>query len=63
MVKPTSKDKAKYLHIANGSCAEMRTQIFIGMKVNYIANDVGERWVKETKMISAMITGLIKKLN
>ncbi len=30
MVKPTVRDKIKYLHIANGSCAEMRTQIYIG---------------------------------
>ena len=62
MVKPTLKDKAKYLHIANGSCAEMRTQVYIGMKINYITEDVGGAWVKETKLISAMLTGLIKAL-
>lgn len=62
MVKPTQKDKAKYLHIANGSCAEMRTQVYIGMKIKYIPDEVGSTWIKETKLISAMLTGLIKKL-
>ena len=63
MVKPTVKDKAKFLHIANGSCAEMRTQIYIGMKIEYIPDLLGTKWVKETKLISAMLMGLIKTLD
>ena len=63
MVKPTTKDKAKYLHIANGSCAEMRTQVYIGMKIEYVPYDVGIEWIDETKQISSMIAGLINKLN
>ena len=62
MVKPTAKNKINYLHIANGSCAEMRTQAYVGMKIDYIPEDLGRHWVKETKEISAMLTGLIKKL-
>ena len=62
MVKPTEKDKVKYLHIANGSCAEMRTQAYIGMKIGYIPNEIGRQWVRETKEISSMVTGLIGKI-
>ena len=62
MVKPTQKDKVKYLHIANGSCVEMRTQVYIGMKIGYIQPDIGHQWVCETKEISSMITGLIGKI-
>lgn len=62
MVKPTDKDKMKYLHIANGSCVEMRTQVYIGMKIAYIPNDTGRKWVQETKEISSMLTGLITSL-
>jgi len=62
MVKPTVKDKIKYLHIANGSCAEMRTQIYIGIKIGYIQAEAGTNWIQETKEISAMLAGLIKKL-
>jgi len=62
MVKPTVKDKIKYLHIANGSCAEMRTQAYVGMKIKYIPEGLGREWVSETKEISAMLIGLIKSL-
>jgi len=62
MVKPTGKDKVRFLHIANGSCAELRTQIYIGMKISYIVEETGRAWIKETKEISAMLTGLMRKL-
>jgi four helix bundle protein len=62
MVKPTQKDKVKYIHIANGSCVELRTQMYIGMKIGYIQNAIGQQWVHETKEISSMLTGLAKSL-
>ncbi|MCK4622634.1 MAG: four helix bundle protein [Desulfuromonadales bacterium] len=62
MVKPTVKDKIKFLHIANGSCAELRTQTYIGMKIEYIPQDVGLQWVQESKELSSMLAGLIKKI-
>lgn len=62
MVKPTFKDRAKFLHIANGSCVEMRTQVYIGMKIDYIPEQLGKDWVQETKEISAMLSGLIRKI-
>ena len=62
MVKPTVKDKIKFLHIANGSCVEMRTQTYIGIKIGYIPNEIGLCWVKETKEISSMLVGLINSI-
>ena len=62
MVKPGHKEKIRYLHIANGSCAEMRTQIYVGMKISYIDKSQGLQWINETKEISAMLNGLIKTL-
>jgi len=62
MVKPTAKDKIKFLHIANGSCAELRTQIYIGLEIEYIPQGIGQQWVAESKEISSMLTGLIKKI-
>lgn len=62
MVKPTVKDKIRYLHIANGSCVELRTQVYIGMKIGYISDDVGSCWVQETKELSSMLMGLVKSL-
>ena len=62
MVKPSGKEKIRYLNIANGSCAEMRTQIYIGMKIGYIQAEAGSIWIKETKEISSMLMGLVKSL-
>ena len=62
MVKPTVKDKIRYLHIANGSCVELRTQVYIGMKIGYVQNEVGLGWVAETKEISSMLMSLVKTL-
>ncbi len=62
MVKPTENDKVRYLYIANGSCAEMRTQVYIGMKISYVSEETGLKWIHETKEISAMLNGLIQKI-
>ena len=63
MVKPTIKEKIRFLHIANGSCAEMRTQVYIGMKISYIDQNLGKVWLQETNEISAMLHGLMKSIN
>lgn len=60
--RATDKDKRNYLNYAKGSCAELRTQIYIGIEIGYIARDVGKIWIKETKGISSMLTGLMKFL-
>jgi four helix bundle protein len=45
---------------ARGSCGELRTQIYIGLDIGYIENEIASNWIQETKEISAMIVGLIK---
>jgi four helix bundle protein len=62
MVKHTNNEKVRFLHIANGSCAELRTQAYIGIEIGYIPETPGSEWIKETKEISAMLAGLIRKL-
>ncbi len=61
MTRPTVKDRTKFLHIAKSSCAELRTQIYIGMEIDYINREKGYQWVAETKEIAAMLTGLIRR--
>ena len=59
----TSKDRYRFLSIAKGSCAELRTQLYIGIKVGYIDKTIGSAWVVETKEIAAMLGGLMKTLD
>lgn len=63
MSRTGNKEKCHFLSIAKGSCAELRTQIYIGMEIDYIDTGLGRRWLDETREIAAMLSGLIKKLN
>lgn len=58
--RKSQKDCIRFLFYAKGSCAEARTQIYIGMDIKYIDKDTGREWVDETRQISSMISGLIK---
>ena len=58
----SDKDRVKFLSYAKGSCAELRTQLYIGIEIGYIGKDVGMCWVKETQEISKMLYGLMKAL-
>ena len=60
MERSTEKEKARFLEIARGSAAELKTQIIIG--IEYINKETGEQWLKETKEISAMLVGLTRSI-
>ncbi|WDE98210.1 four helix bundle protein [Lentisphaera profundi] len=60
--RKTSKDTLKFLTYSQGSCAEFRSQTYIGIKINYIPSKIGHQWVQESKEISAMIIGLSKSI-
>ena len=58
----SEKETINFLSYAKGSCAELRTQIYIGMKIGYVSSETGNKWVTETKEISAMLVGLSNSL-
>lgn len=58
--RSSARECIKFLNYAKGSCGELRTQIFIGMEIDYISRETGKQWLDETVAISAMIGGLIK---
>ena len=62
MSRQTAKDKAHFLLIAKGSCAEFRTQTYIGIEIGYLQAERGQYWIQETREIAAMLSGLINKL-
>ena len=63
MTRDTAADKRRFLVIARGSCAELRTQIYIGMDIEYIDAQQGRRWLQETREISSMLHRLILSLD
>ena len=58
--RESDKESWRFLDIAQASAAEMKTQIYIGMKIEIISNEVGKRWIKEIDLIHLMIKNLKK---
>lgn len=56
----STKESIQFLGYAKGSCAELRTQVYIGMEAGYIDRDIGKTWVKETDELSSMLFAIIK---
>jgi four helix bundle protein len=58
----SDKETHNFLSYAKGSCGELRTQVYIGMKIGYVPQEKGNQWVTETKEISAMLVGLMSSI-
>jgi four helix bundle protein len=52
----------RFLHIAKGSAAELRTQVYIAQQIGIYQNTSATAFVTELKEISSMLQGLIKSL-
>jgi four helix bundle protein len=58
--RTSDKDKLNFLNYAEGSCAELRTQVYIGSEIGNIEKNLGESWIVESEEISLMFTGLMR---
>ncbi|MEN3370238.1 MAG: hypothetical protein V7609_2381 [Verrucomicrobiota bacterium] len=54
----SGRDFAHFLNIAKGSCGELRTQLYIARKLEFVAKAEFDRLVAESKEVSAMLEGL-----
>ena len=58
--RETNRECVRFLYYAKGSCGELRSQIYIGIKINYISKETGNKWLKDAEDISYMLNGLIR---
>jgi four helix bundle protein len=54
----SSKDFAHFLNFSKGSCAELRTQLYIARKLNAVNKSAFDSLLRESREISAMLQGL-----
>ena len=56
----TDKQSIRHFYIAKGSSAELLTQIIIGLEIGYINKENADQLIEECKIISVMLTKLIR---
>lgn len=56
------KDFIRFLTIARGSAAELRTQCYIASKIGILTSEQMNQLVSELKEISKMLTGLARSI-
>lgn len=62
MVRVSNTEKRRFINIAQGSVAELKTQLWIGIRIAYVSKDIGNRLIEESKEISSMLGGLYRSI-
>ena len=58
--RDSNKECIKYLQYLKSSCGELRTQVYIGIVIGYIPDEIGKQWIKESQELSAILVGLMR---
>jgi four helix bundle protein len=59
----SNKEFIRFLNIAKGSCGELRTQLYISRKLDFLKKVDFEHLIRESKEISAMLHGLSRAVS
>ena len=59
----TDKQSIRFFYIAKASAAELLTQVLIGKEIGYIDNKEADQLIENCRIISVMLTKLIKARN
>jgi len=56
----SNREFMQFLYVAQGSCAEMRTQLYLSMEIKLIPEQQCHSLIEQTRKISAMLYKLIQ---
>ena len=59
--RSTPQQSLNFLNYAKGSCGELKTQIYIGVDIDYIPQELGMKWIGEVDCIASMLGGLMRR--
>ncbi len=59
----TDREFIHFLYIAKGSAAEVRSQLYLALDLNYIDQEAFDELLHEITEISKLLSGFIKYLN
>jgi four helix bundle protein len=59
----SNKEFVRFLNIAKGSGGELRTQVYISRKLNFLNKADFDHLISESKEVSAMLHGLSKAVS
>lgn len=62
MSREGMREKVRFLLIAKGSCAELRTQLYIGREAGFVSEEFARPSIQETREIAAMLSSLIQTI-
>jgi len=60
--RQSNKEFSKFLYIAKGSCAEVRSMLYIALELKYIKREDFDKLYLDSNEISKIISGFIKTL-
>ena len=61
--RKTDREFVRFLYIAKGSSAELRTQLYIAGKLKILPAEDAKKLIRECKELSKMLKGLINALS
>ena len=61
--RDSKPDFIRFLRIAKGSAAELRTQCYLALKLEVLTKADADRFIQECREFSAMLQGLIRSLS
>lgn len=59
----SDKELRQFLVIARGSCAEVRSMLYVALDNQYMTQEWFDRLLKQTQEIGRLLTGFIKSLS